>query len=66
MNLSELTIIKQALRNQLNEYDRITPSCNNCEHYKNSVCQHFSASPPPEWVKGPIDCQQWIYDSIPF
>ena len=68
MNLIELKATREALRKQLHEYDRITPSCDNCEHFsfQGKKCAKFNASPPAEWLKGPVNCQHWEYDSVPF
>lgn len=66
MNLAELNATREALRKQLNEYNRILPSCNNCTHLGAGLCQQFNAQPPVEWVKGPVECEHWDYDFIPF
>jgi hypothetical protein len=66
MTLTERAITIQALKAQLHEYESIHPSCTNCTSLQNNVCQYFSASPPPEWIKGPVECEQWTYDGIPF
>lgn len=66
MNLIELNATRQALRKQLYEYERITPSCNNCLRLEARVCQQFNASPPDDWINGPVECEHWDYDFIPF
>jgi len=66
MNLLQLNVTKQALRRQLDEYERITPCCMTCENMESGICQQFQAAPPPEWKHGPVDCEQWTHDGIPF
>ena len=66
MNLSELEVTKTALRKQLHEYESITPSCTNCLKFYDGECSKFEARPPDEWVKGPIECEHWDYDNVPF
>lgn len=67
MNLTELNSVKDALRKQLHDLERITPSCHSCEHLgAGKVCDQFNAEPPPEWQRGPIECAHWQYDGIPF
>lgn len=67
MNLIELKVTREALRKQLHEYERITPACNNCIRLEaGDKCRKFNASPPPEWIKGPVECSNWYYDNIPF
>jgi hypothetical protein len=66
MTLIELQVTKQALRRQLDEYERITPSCMTCQHMDAGLCAKFNAQPPAEWKAGPVDCAEWIHDGIPF
>lgn len=66
MNLIQLQSTKEALKKSLHEYERITPACNTCENMRAGQCTHFKATPPPEWVRGPVNCEHWEYDSIPF
>ena len=66
MNLIELTSTKTALRKYLHELERITPSCHSCEHFAQGQCAQAQAAPPPEWVKGPVECERWEHDGIPF
>lgn len=67
MNLIELKATREALRKTLREYDRITPACDNCTRMESSNrCRHFNANPPPEWIAGPVNCQHWEYDNVPF
>lgn len=69
MNLQELTVTKQALRSQLQAYERITVCCHSCERYGETTAQQCAvhkATPPPEWLRGPIECAEWQHDCIPF
>lgn len=66
MNLHELKVTRQALQSQLKVYELIKPSCHSCEHFPNGRCDHFNATPPPEWISGAEECGDWVYDSIPF
>lgn len=67
MNLIELTATREALRKTLREYDRITPACDNCIRLEpGNRCGEFNANPPPEWITGPVTCQKWHYDNVPF
>lgn len=66
MNLAELTVMRKVLKQKLVELDAITPSCNNCIYYEGRMCQKHGATPPDEWVKGPVECQDWSYDNVPF
>ena len=66
MNLAELKATREALRKQLNEYDRITPACQNCLHLGAGLCQQYNAAPPAHWLQGPVECEKWDYDFIPF
>ena len=66
MNIQELKATRQALQSQLRIYEHIKPGCETCEHFAHKQCQHFSATPPDEWVTGAVECPEWVYDSIPF
>ena len=69
MNLIQLTTTKEALRQSLQRYERITVCCHSCEHYGSygsKMCAVHKATPPPEWIKGPVECDDWRYDEIPF
>ena len=69
MNLQELTVTKQALRSQLQAYERITVCCHTCERYGETTAQQCAvhkATPPPEWLRGPIECAEWVFDRVPF
>ena len=66
MNLATLNIQKATLKQALFDLDAIKVHCNNCEQYSGTVCKQFGATPPPEWVTGPVDCEHWTYDQIPF
>jgi hypothetical protein len=66
MNIIQLNSVKDALRSKLHELERITPACRTCEKFQSGICQHFGQSPPPEWQLGPVECDQWVHDGIPF
>lgn len=68
MNQAELKVTVQALRQQLQTFERITVCCLTCEHYADSVkqCSVHQASPPEAWRQGPIECPSWEYDNVPF
>ncbi|MDV7401082.1 hypothetical protein RZS08_57220, partial [Arthrospira platensis SPKY1] len=61
MNLIELKATTQALRRQLDEYERIKPCCVTCLKYEAGVCSQYQAAPPDDWIKGPVDCEHWDY-----
>lgn len=65
MNLQQLRATKTALKKQLLEMEIITEGCHSCTHYSN-YCNKFNAKPPDDWKIGPIDCEEWEYDNIPF
>jgi hypothetical protein len=69
MNLIQLTTTREALRQSLQRYEQITVCCHSCEHYGNETarqCSIHKATPPPEWMKGPIECADWLFDQVPF
>lgn len=66
MNLQELNISKKLVRQQLQQLEQIKPSCTSCENFQNNKCAQFGESPPPDWIAGPVECDQWQYDFIPF
>lgn len=66
MNLIELKVTRQALRQQLETYERVFPCCKSCERYEHNLCTHFGSAPPPEWVSGEVECPEWQYDFAPF
>ena len=67
MNLAELTAIKMHLSKQLKELESIQITCLRCEHLKSGRrCDKFDAKPPDEWLNGPVDCEHWLWDAIPF
>ena len=68
MTLLELKAMKSVLKRLQLEYERISPSCQNCDNYSSSKknCSKFDAEPPPEWVSGAVPCDAWELDPIPF
>lgn len=67
MNLQELNAIKMHLKKQLKDLDAIQITCRRCEHLQSgNVCQKFDARPPDEWLHGPVDCEHWLWDAVPF
>lgn len=67
MNLAELKATTQALENQLRTLNSITPGCRSCEHFaRGNECDVFRAMPPPAWIDGPVECEQWVWDGVPF
>lgn len=67
MNLATLTIQKSTLRRALHELEAIKITCNQCIHYHDERCAKFDAAPPDEWVeRGPVECEHWTFDGIPF
>lgn len=67
MNLQELKTTTNALRSQLQIYERITPTCMHCEHFSSGrICSKFEAEPPAEFQSTPEACEDWEYDAIPF
>ena len=67
MNLIELNAIKTHLKRQLKDIESIQVTCLGCEHLKSgNKCEKFNAQPPAEWLHGPVDCEHWTWDEIPF
>lgn len=66
VNIALLTVKREALRKELQRLDAITPSCSNCNHYLLEMCKVYDQAPPSEWFRGPIDCESWEFDALPF
>lgn len=66
MNFQELKTTKEALKRSLRELEIIKVACYSCTQYQHTKCQHYQAAPTEDWVKGPVECEHWIYDEIPF
>lgn len=66
MNLNELKATREALRTQLAHFDSIVPKCADCTHLMAGRCEVFDSTPPDNWVRGPVECEQWHWDGIPF
>lgn len=68
MTLLELTVTKDALKNQLRQYESIQANCESCLNFDASkeLCMHFAAAPPPEWRIGQVACEYWLFDNVPF
>jgi hypothetical protein len=67
MNRITLYETREALRRQLTALDAIAPCCTNCLHFSSgSACDLFHAAPPPEWVRGEVECEKWEHDGVPF
>jgi hypothetical protein len=66
MNMFLLNGTREALRTELRRLDAIKPGCGNCTHYDLEKCKVYEQTPPPEWFKGPVECEAWEFDSIPF
>lgn len=66
MNMNQLVSTKTALLKSLHDLERINPKCNNCTNYANTRCAKFDASPPREWIAGPVECEHWDFDGVPF
>lgn len=66
MNQAELNVTLTALKSQLEVFERITVCCHSCLSYERGKCLHHQATPPPEWVHGPIQCAHWQHDNVPF
>ena len=66
MTLIELKATKEALKRSLHELENIKVACYSCTQYKNTHCTKYGAPPPDDWVRGPIECESWEYDEIPF
>ena len=57
---------KAALELALRAVDAERPCCKHCEHYTAKGCAVYGSQPPAEWVDGPVDCADFLLDSIPF
>ena len=66
MNLATLVLQKQTLKKALCDLEKIKVSCHSCDKFTGGQCLQFEASPPHEWIEGPVDCESWEFDNIPF
>lgn len=66
MNLATLNVQKQTLKKALHDLEIIKPSCHSCDRFTGGECSQFGAAPPREWIVGPVECEHWEYDEIPF
>ena len=66
MNLATLNVQKQTLQKALRDLERIKVNCHSCDRVTGGTCSQFGAAPPPEWVTGPVDCDHWEFDNIPW
>jgi len=66
MTLHELKAYRLALRDKLQQLERITPNCRSCAHMDAGRCTRHCAAPPPEFQREPEACADWQYDHIPF
>ena len=58
---------RAALEQALKALDAKRPGCNTCEHYApGKGCTVFGAQPPEEFRRGPVDCEHYVWDAIPF
>lgn len=66
MTLPALLAYRQALREQLQRLDAISPTCLHCDHFASGRCAKFDALPPEDFQRTPEACPDWQYDGIPF
>lgn len=66
MNLATLVLQKQTLKKALRDLENIKVSCHSCDKFIGGQCLQFKAAPPSEWIEGPVDCEGWEFDNIPF
>lgn len=67
LTLAQLQATRAALRESLQRYERITPTCQHCVHFAQGRCQQYGGiTPPPEIQQTPESCDGWTHDSIPF
>ena len=67
MNLQQLDFARHMLRTQLAQYERIVPACGNCTKCSSAFhCDVYQAQPPQQWREGPVTCEHWKWDEIPF
>jgi hypothetical protein len=69
MNLVTLNATINALKQQLQVFENIRVCCHSCERFGEIVpqqCAVHQATPPTDWIKGPIECEHWSHDSVPF
>lgn len=64
MNLQELNFKKELLQRELRRLESIETGCHQCDHFANSKCMKFDATPPPEFRKA--GCEEWQWDGVPF
>lgn len=66
MNFLALTTTRETLRAELKRLDAIQVGCSNCKNYELNNCKVFGEMPPGDWFKGPVECESWEFDQIPF
>ena len=67
LTLGQLQATRQALRESLQRYERITATCQHCQHFAQGRCQQYGGLTPPDDIqRTPESCDGWTYDAIPF
>ena len=67
MTAIELQAVRDALRKRLAELDRISTTCQDCEHFAQAPrCAKFDANPPEDFRRTPGACAHWQFDGVPF
>ena len=57
---------RAALRQALDEAERIKSCCHECEHFSMDHCKHHGQDVPQEFQRVEGQCEDWRFDGIPF
>ena len=67
LTMPQLLATRAALRQSLQRYERITATCQHCQHFERGRCQQYGGvTPPPDIQTTPESCDGWTHDAIPF
>jgi len=66
MTLAQLQAYRLALRDKLQELERMDATCHGCEHFAAGICDHFGETPPDTFQRTPEACEAWKHDGVPW
>lgn len=66
MPLKSFTAARQALRDALASFERVSPCCKSCTHFDLGRCKQFEQEIPGDFQTQPEACDGWEFDGIPF
>lgn len=65
MTAAELAVQKAALQCSLDRLNVIAPNCGHCKHFEMGTCAKHG-DVPIEFQRSVGECEDWIYDGVPF